>query len=164
MKYVVQNGQTVKMEGYIETSMSAEHAKPESTGRIDKTLSTDFLMFEHTDGFNTITLEGEYFYSLWQNEKGFDVAVFGGGGAGIVVPRSAVKLTNKALHDEWHWAGVAGAGKFGLEVTGWQRYFIRSTVKVGYANMYDVLTTHDGGRADHGIGYVQYIGAMGVRF
>lgn len=169
MKYVVQNGQTVEMDGYIDADLSEAHQKEDSTGTINKELTHDFLTYEHTDGFNTLTLEGEYYYSLlarrwFASQSLFDVSLLAGGGAGIVYPRSDVQLASNKAHDEWHWAGVTASAKIGFEITAWDNFFYRMSLKQGYANMYDVLTTYDGGKADQGIHFTQYIGAFGYRF
>jgi hypothetical protein len=169
MKYVVKNGQTVEMSGYIDADLSVAHQKDDSTGRIDKVLTHDFLTYEHTDGFNTLTVEGEYYYSVlernwFQSNSLFDLSVLAGGGAGIVYPRSDVRLASNKDRDEWHWAGVTASAKIGFEITGWDNFFYRMSLKQGYANMYDVLTTYDGGKADQGIHFTQYIGAFGYRF
>lgn len=54
MKYVMKQGQTVKMDGYIRgTGTSHDGTYTDA----NKELTEDFLTFEHTDGLNYVTIE-----------------------------------------------------------------------------------------------------------
>jgi len=161
MKYVMNQDQTVKITGVIENSVSTDHS---FSGTQNKKLTSDFLSYEHTDGFNTITIEGEYYYSILSPSKGFDISILTGFGAGVVIPKSNVQLLGKKRNDEWHLAGVAATVKVGVELTAWENFFFRAMIKQGYANMYDVLTTSTGGKATQEIVYSEYYGVFGYRF
>ncbi len=164
MKYVMEQDQTVEMTGYIDPSASVTYQKTAASGTINQQLTNDFLTYEHTDGFNVISLEGEYYHSIWAPSKGFDLSLIAGGGGGIVLPKSNVKLLGNSRNDEWHLAGAALTAKVGFEMTGWENFFFRGMIKEGYANMYDVLTTKDGGKADQEIIFTEYYGVFGYRF
>jgi len=160
MKYIMDQNQTVKMTGYINASSSHDFS-----GTVNnKTLSTDFLAYEHSDGFNTLTLEGESYYSVWTPKKGFDLSLIAGGGAGLVIPKSNVSVLGQERNDEWHLAGVSANFKLGAEMTVWNDFFVRAMLKQGHANMYDVLTTSDGDKATQKITYTEYYGVFSYRF
>lgn len=160
MKYVMEQGQVVGISGTIATP---GFEKPDPT-RDDKVITGDFINFEHTDGLNMISVETEYFHSLWNYGKDFDFAVFAGAGVGAMVPKTNVKMLNYKRNDEWHLAGYATSLKTGFEFTFYHNWFFRGVAKFGYTNLGDVLTTSEGGKAAQSFYFEEYIGAIGYRF
>lgn len=160
MKYVMVQDQTVDISGTI---VNPGFERPDPT-RGQQQLTGDFLTFEHTDGLNMISLETEYFLPLWNLGNEFDFALFTGAGAGIMYPKSNVKLLSGQRNDEWHVAGYATSIKFGAETTLWHNYFIRILVKYGYVDMDDILTSNKGDKASQTFYFDEYIGAFGYRF
>jgi len=160
MKYVMVQDQTVKASGHIDR---AGFERDYQAGDTEK-LSDDFLTYEHTDGFNMISLETERFLPLfnWQNKV--DFALFAGFGAGVLYPKSNVKLLSGERNDEWHVAGYSTLIKVGMEATLWKDFFFRFLGKYGYADMNDVLTSSQGDKADQKFYYDEYIGVFGLRF
>ena len=152
MKYVVDSPQRVKISGSIDGS--------EESG--DKELD-GFLAYEHTNGYNIIFVDVSYIDSFYSNDT-LDISLFTGLGAGIVYPKSDVKLQDKKRRDELHFAGVDVSLKIGSEITFNDSYLFRTTLKAGHSNMFDVLTTYDGGKATQKINYLQLIWALGYRF
>ncbi|MGV6846659.1 MAG: hypothetical protein ACWA42_11090 [Lutibacter sp.] len=141
MKYVMRNGQNVNIKGNINTG-----------GAYDGTynnepinLSTDFLLFEHTDGLNYINVEVSRFDNLdnWLkfSVKNIDLNLTEGLGVGILYPRSNTTLLGKERYDEFHLAGYGISAHVGLNITFFKHFFIQSNFKTGYINMPDIRTT-----------------------
>ncbi|WP_430460447.1 hypothetical protein ACQUQU_14655 [Thalassolituus sp. LLYu03] len=160
MKYVMVQDQTVKASGHINKPGFERDYQAGDT----ETLSEDFLTYEHTDGFNMISLETERFLPLLRWDDKMDLAVFAGFGAGILYPKSNVKLLSGERNDEWHVAGHSTLVKAGFETTLWKQFFFRFTGKFGYADMNDVLTSNKGDKADQKFYYDEYMGVFGLRF
>ncbi|WP_369856424.1 hypothetical protein [Candidatus Thalassolituus haligoni] len=161
MKYVMVQDQTVSMTGTNDRN-GFEKTDPAAE---DVVLTEDFLTYEHTDGFNQISLETEAYLPVWQHGADMDIALFAGAGAGIMYPKSNVKLMSGDRNDEWHVAGYSTLVKIGVEANVWQGLFVRFIGKYGYVNMNDVLTSHDSSdKARQKIYYDEYIGAIGYRF
>jgi hypothetical protein len=160
MKYVMVQDQTVDISGTINRP-GFERTDP---ARGQQKLTADFLDYEHTDGFNMISLETERFLPLWSWGNKMDLAVFAGIGAGILYPKSNVKLLSGERNDEWHVAGYATTVKVGVEATLWKGFFFRFLGKYGHADMDDVLTSNKGDKADQSFYFDEYIGVFGYRF
>jgi hypothetical protein len=160
MKYVVEQGQIVGMTGTI-SSPGFEKTDP---AREDKQISGDFMNFEHTDGLNMISVETEYFHSLWSHGKDFDFALMAGAGIGFMYPKTNVKMLGYERNDEFHVAGYATSVKGGFEFTFYHNWFFRGVAKFGYTDMDDILTTKQGGKASQTFYFDEYIGAIGYRF
>lgn len=159
MKYVMDQNQTVTMTG---TNNRAGYENTDPAPQ-QQQLTDEFLTYEHTDGFNQISLETEYFLPVWHFSGTQDIAVFAGAGAGILYPKSNVRLMNGERNDEWHVAGHSTLVKVGIEANLWRGLFVRFTGKYGYADMDDVLTSAYGDKASQTFYYDEYIGAIGYR-
>lgn len=151
MKYVVDSDQKVDIKGKLPNGDSG------------KKIVEDFLIYEHTNGYNILSLNVEYVDSLYEDGN-FDMSYFVGLGGGVVIPKSDVRLGEKKRRDELHLAGVDISTKAGIELTFYESYLFRTTLKTGYSDMFDVLTTYDGGIAKQKISYLQFIWALGYRF
>ena len=143
MKYVLDQGQTVKIKGEINTGGSFDATY--TTGQEIK-ISPDFLTFEHTDGLNYgsfeikrqdkiagVNLFEKYNIELYLTE---------GVGFGFVMPRSNVRLFNSSKYDQYHLAGYGVNLVGGLNLLLFNHLSIQSTVKGGYINLSDIRTTN----------------------
>jgi hypothetical protein len=139
MKYVMQNYQTVAIEGRIDNK---DYASMVKEGEV--LLSPSFLTFEHTDGLNYVNAEFEYHTGIWKN-KIFHLNAFAGAGIGLMVPKSNVKLMGFERNDEFHLAGAGTDIKIGVELLIGKYFFLRYEGKTGYINMPDILTRNNGG-------------------
>jgi hypothetical protein len=138
MKYVMVNNQDAKISGYINNENSVYQ------GEFNDELinvGTDFLSFEHTDGLNYINFEAHYFDNLYRFNEKFSINYFGGGGLGVLFPKSNVKLMGFERNDTFHVAGMGLSAKAGLNVTLFKFFFIQTDFTAGYINMWDILTT-----------------------
>lgn len=131
-----------------------------------KVLADNWLTYEHTDGLNIISLE---------IEKQRPVDWFGGdrraklfalAGLGVVIPKSNVKmgLIDQARNDEFHLAGYSLHAGAGLEIDLYKEFFLRTTYKLGYVNLPDVLTSARGNKAAQSFMYNELMAVLGWRF
>ncbi len=144
MKYVMDQGQVVKMNGYVKEGgdFDGEYANA------DRELSEDFLTFEHTDGLNYANIELRRFDNILhmpisKNGKGIDVNITEGIGGGILYPKTNTQLMGKERYDEFHLAGWGTAAMVGINFTFWDYFFIQAELKGGYINMSDIRTTEN---------------------
>ncbi len=134
MKYVMDQYQVVNMKGTIE-----QVGPYKGTYNGDKTITPDFLKYEHTDGLNYINFEAEKYFNLYHsasNQCMFDVLV--GAGGGVLMPRTDVKLLNYERNDEFHVAGFGLNSKIGIQAVFFKHLVIKIENKYGYINMPDV--------------------------
>ena len=160
MKYVMDQNQTAKITGTISDPIYAGMIQ---NGEINLT-DGNFLTFEHTDGLNYVNLGIEKYKNLSKSEK-IDILWSYGGGAGVMFPKSNVKLFGNERSDRFHIAGFGTDVRTNINFIFWKRWMARVEGKVGYINMPDVKTTlhnkpdkasHDFffGQVNFGIGYV----------
>ena len=167
MKYVMKNGQTVKMNGYINGSNTSHDGTYNNT---DKLLSEDFLTFEHTDGLNYVVVEGARIDDISRlfgirNTDILQVNLTEGLGFGALYPRTNTKLLNKERYDEFHIAGTGVNAKAGLHLTFFKYFLIVGELKGGYINMYDVRTTYDiADKAKHDFFFFETVLGIGGTF
>ncbi len=152
MKYVVDQWQTVTIDGHIGKAASEKYAGDYYGESI--VLSDDFLMFEHTDGLNYISAELETKHELdFVNVK--EVSLIGGVGFGPVIPRSDVRLFQQGRNHMWNLSGWAFSMHVGMQLDFWQRYFLRYTGKYGRIELKAIPTT--GHSADHAEQLIQFM-------
>ena len=167
MKYVMKNGQTVKMNGYINGSGTFHDGTYNNT---DKLLSEDFLTFEHTDGLNYVVVEGARIDDISRlfgirNTDILQVNLTEGLGFGALYPKTNTKLLNKERYDEFHIAGTGVNAKAGLHLTFFKYFLIIGELKGGYINMYDVRTTYDiADKAKHDFFFFETVLGIGGTF
>jgi hypothetical protein len=144
MKYVMTNGQTVKIDGYINNSGTPFDGVYKNNYIV---LSNDFLQFEHTDGLNYINAEISYvkdIFELMDNPKeNLQIYLTGGVGAGLLLPKTNTRLLGKSRHDDFNVSGFGVALKGGINVTFFKHFFLQSELKGGYINMPNIATTPD---------------------
>ena len=144
MKYFVINGQSVKINGFIEEVGSGFEGDYDNE---DIILTGDFLQFEHSDGLNYINLEASYVKDIlsWTGnpKEKLQIYLTGGVGAGILLPKTNSLLMGKPRYDDFNVAGYGLALKAGVNITFFKYFFIQSELKGGYINMPNIRTTHD---------------------
>jgi hypothetical protein len=156
MKYVMTQDQTVFMTGVIEQEGSF---KGNYSG--DKKLTSDFLTFEHTDGLNYINVEGEKYFNLYHDDASNKLMI-----AGVLMPRTDVKLLNYERNDQFHIAGFGVSGKAGIQATFFKHLVIKLENKYGYINMPDILLHKKGipGTAKQAFFFAAVDGMIGGSF
>lgn len=142
MKYVMVQGQSVKINGSITTADSPYVGDYTDE---DIVLTEDFLTYEHTDGLNYINLELSRFDNVlnwlgieWKN---IEVNLTEGVGVGFLLPKTNAKLFSQERHDDFHLAGYGLDLKAGLNLTLYKYFFIQGELKGGFIHMPDIRTT-----------------------
>ncbi len=162
MKYVMDNGQTVRMEGTISRT---GNYKGIYDG--DKTITEDFLTFEHTDGLNYLNFELEKYFT-WYHSKSSRLIISGliGGGTGVLFPKSNVKLLDYERNDRFHVSGFGISAKAGLQATFLKHIIIKFENKYGYINMPNIILHKKGieGRAKQSFIFAELYGTIGANF
>ena len=143
MKYVMEQDQVVKMNGYISGTGTIHDG---SYNNQEKLLTEDFLTFEHTDGLNYVTIELSRVDDISKlfgihNTDIFQLNITEGLGIGVLYPKTNTKLINKQRYDEFHIAGYGMSVKAGLNLVFFKHLMVIGELKGGYINMYDIRTT-----------------------
>jgi hypothetical protein len=139
MKYVMAPDQNAHISGYISNqvsepsiSVNPNYAKQYSPNTPFNINSADFLQFEHTDGFNYASVELEHYLSVWKAKKGFfQLDWINGGGLGLMIPRSDVRLFTLGKNNLWNIAGAGASLKSGLRLNLTKILFLETSCKFG---------------------------------
>lgn len=136
MKYVMDQNQTAKFNGHIS---DPTYAAMVQNGQIDLT-DAEFLTFEHTDGLNYINAGVEKYKNIL-SKKNFDIFWAYGAGAGVLMPKSNIKLFGNERSDRFHVAGFGLDARTNINFVFWNHWMARVEGKFGYINMPDIKTT-----------------------
>jgi hypothetical protein len=160
MKYVMDQNQTVKIDGEINTIETTTYNKFYSGDNI--VLADDFLMFEHTNGLNYISVQTERIDAFWVSKnKKFNANIIEGAGAGIIYPKSDVTLFGDR-YDKWHLSGYGLSAHVAVRFDFLKHFFIQTQLEGGFINMPDVLTTnHEGAKAKQNFFYLEEMISFG---
>ena len=169
MKYVVVLFQNVKIDGYINVT-DPDNSPNKYNGVYndnDIFMNDDFVELEHTDGLNYVNFDVTRHDDVtkwignWNTDK-FQIQLFQGIGAGVVIPRTNATILNNDNYDKFNLAGVGVSAKTGLSLTFFKYFQINSDIKAGYINMYNVKTTHNSADgAKHSFWFLQTMLAVG---
>jgi len=144
MKYVMVQNQSVRISGTYPNSYNLTVI---NNGIIDLT-DESFLTFEHTDGLNYVNSEFSRvddiskLFKINDTDK-IQISLTEGAGAGILYPKTNVKLMGKERHDDFNVAGYGFSAKAGINITFFKHFFIQGELKGGYINMPNIKTTFD---------------------
>ena len=158
MKYVVRQGQTVRIDGYIRTGTS-EHDG--DYGGVRKRITRDWLVFEHTDGLNWFHLTARKHQPLlaW---RWVDLRAFESFGVGVLTPRTDAEALLKERHNRYRLAGYAIGASGGLNLTLGGVVFVESELKAGFFHVTSARTTQDpADRARHHGWFRQAVAVFG---
>lgn len=139
MKYVINDLQTVKISGFIESTGSVYDGVYNNDEIVIDQES--FLEFEHTDGLNYVNV------GLRRNDKLVSLTNFAdlnllvGVNAGVLIPKTNSNLLNKGTNDEFHLSGYGIGATGGLNLTLFNVFFIQTELKTGYINLPSIITT-----------------------
>jgi hypothetical protein len=169
MKYVVLLYQTVKIDGYINAT-DPDNSPNKYNGIYNDReviMYDDFVELEHTDGLNYVNVDitrhddVTKWLGNWNTDK-FQIQLFQGVGAGVVIPRTNATILNYENYDKFNLAGVGISAKTGLSLTFFKYFQINSDLKAGYINMYNVKTTNNPEEgAKHSFWFLQTMLALG---
>ncbi len=145
MKYVMTDGQMARVNGYIDV----EGGNPYNGNYHNEMtyVSDDMLHLEHTDGLNYVNVQvaryddlGTLLGGKWDMDI-FQINLYEGLGAGVLVPRTNATILNRRRHDKFHLSGYGISAMQGLNLTFFKHYFVQVELKEGYINMPDIRTT-----------------------
>jgi hypothetical protein len=171
MKYVVDIPQTVEINGTIGSNISKPNVP---TGSYAGTyngqkiaLNDKVLTYEHTDGFNYANIELERYDDIWVAPSGnTSLTLEMGLGAGLMIPRSDVRLFELGRNNHFNVAGYGVSVKAGLKFFITKGWFIQNTTKLGATNLTNVHTTgwDEFDKATQKINYIENMWVMGFQF
>ena len=171
MKYVLDVPQTVKITGTISPSISETAIDASAYGgtyyNADFTINPDFLTFEHTDGFNYASIEVERYDDAWRAKKGkMYLAMETGLGAGLIVPRTDVRLLGVGQNNFWNVAGYGISAKAGAKLFFNTHLFFQGSLKTGWTNLSNIRTTgrNNIDKAQQKISYLENYWVLGYIF
>ena len=164
MKYVMNKNQPSVISGVITNEASPTYAGTYLNHPI--IVKEDLLTFEHTNGFNFVTLELEYIPKVASVCKGKIAMLWNTGIGGVwVVTKTDVRVMNDGLDNRFHLSGYALALKTGPRIEYNHRFFLAGEAKGGYATLPDVLIKNSSPeRADHNLGFLEYYVVGGINF
>ncbi|MBL7921186.1 MAG: hypothetical protein JNJ40_12785 [Bacteroidia bacterium] len=156
-KYVVNDYQRVRIRGQINNEYFDK----------DTILNPDnFLHFEHTDGANFWMIN---FIKRWKvvesKDHRFNVGWIIKPGAGIVYPRTAVKLFGQYINNNWKVSGIVAGAETGFRAEFFKNGFIEFTAKGVYANYINAFVQGRGnGKASHQFWAAEALLNLGYQF
>ena len=164
MKYVVDLNQVVRMSGVINESASPYYSGAYLNRAV--LLEYDLLNFEHTDGFNLVSLDAEYKRPVYLHpSRHFAVEWMLGAGGMWPVTKTDVRVFGKGINNDFQIPGLAFAGKTGLKFYFFKRLFVMAETKVGYATLPSIrLEQSAATSAAHNFFFWEKTGAIGFNF
>lgn len=171
MKYVIDVPQQVKITGHIDEFVSepgiATGTYEGTYSNDDLTITSDFLTFEHTDGFNYASVEVERYDDAWVSKsKKRTLTLETGLGLGVVVPRTDVRFFKVGQNNYWNLAGWGVSVKAGLKYYFSKQIYFQGNLKAGHTNLSDIHTTgrNDIDGASQKINYLENYWVLGFQF
>lgn len=149
-KYIVYNDQVFRAKGNIGNNYFDK----------DTAFTRNELQFEHTNGANFYQVNYVQHYELIRNKKR---PVFTGlwkAGAGIVIPKTDITLSNKRVDNRFIIAGYCIGLEGGARWYVSRKLFFEGTAKTGFANYTNALGVGNG-KVNHHFGYFELIGSIG---
>lgn len=164
MKYVVTRNQATTISGVISPNISSKYEG--SYLNVPILLEPDLLIFEHTDGFNLVSLDVEYLQPIKLNlHKKLSLNWNIGIGGIWIATKTNVKVLNDGLDNDFHTAGYTLIGKTGPRIEFKNRLFLLGEIKGGYASLPSVLIKNAEPKlGDHNLLFLEYYFAFGVNF
>lgn len=156
-KYVVTDGQTVRVTGTIDNK------------QVDADMVMDgntFLHFEHTDGANWLHINYVQQHELLpvKNHSRTLISYIWKAGAGINIPRTDFTWRGDELNNAFHIAGYNIGAEGGVRIFPFKKFFVEGTAKTGFVHYLNALAdtkTTSGNRASHHFGYFELIATLG---
>ena len=141
MKYVMKQNQDAIINGSI--GIEGNDFNGMYQDEIIK-LTTDFLIFEHTDGLNYVNIEINRFDNLarlFPNKFPLEINITEGFGIGGLYPKTNARLLSFEQHDDYNIAGFGTSAKVGIDIAFLKHFFLRFEGKAGYINLPNIKTT-----------------------
>lgn len=179
MKLVFDNSRPYEITGDYNRQVIITNEHP--TNEWDQQIPVDFsvakankdaswLSFEHTDGYNYVSLGAVYNQKLFETKKEkFKIDSRFGAGAGLMIPKTKVMMHQDR---QWNWEGldnkfhIAGGGVHAeakLRFTFWNSIFLQVATRGTYIKVKDALVDGSESRMEHiqPIASIQFMGQIG---
>ena len=163
--------QQVQISGTIEPQVSSPAISTgpyagEYNGQ-EITVTPEMLTLEYTDGFNVLNAHFQRYDDVWiADNRRTSLALETGVAAGIVIPRSDVKLFGVGMNNKFNVAGWTASVNAGLMFNFNKRFYFLANLEAGYANMDKIFTTgrNDVDKTSQKINFLQNTYFIGFRF
>jgi len=164
MKYVMIPNQTVRMTGYIDSSLSQQYGgtyvnKP-------MVMNPGFLGLQHTNGLNCTTLDAAWLMPIFHTKD--DIIHIGwnfGTGGVFMVTRTQVHFLGVYYPNYFHLSGVTWTGYTGPRIDLWKCFFFAAEVKGGYVYLpWAPFEGNDGSGVVHHFLFGEYYIVGGLSF
>ncbi len=166
MKYQSTNGQTVIMNGHVDSTYSEKYAGVYDNRKVQMT-HRDFLKMEHSDGFNLVKINIEKHFELVSTKKK-QVALSAVLATGPIFPLTWTNATLLGKHndDRPRFSGLGISATAGGRLTFFRRFFFQFNLDAGYVNAWAITPRPKGApdRASQKIKYFQKMGVVGFTF
>jgi len=172
MKYRVTENQAVRIDGYVDESVSPEHAGVFNGETI--LLSPDFIRLEHSDGLNFVRVGLElhndiklglrpkrfrYMFGDWRLQNVLSVS------AGLAMPWTDTHMFGTRYKNWVHVAGWGVSGIMGLRLHYRNNLYLQYRVQMGYLHMGDILLQDElDSRAKHDVKFTELSVSLGYNF
>lgn len=163
MKYVVVQKQQVKINGSIAPT---QNQIKYSGVYLDEFIKIDspFLRFEHTNGLNYISMDGEYVMEIWHRRNhAQSLGLVAGVSVGLLYPRSDVDVFDIEGVNIFHTAGFGISGILNVRFQVLNHVFLMFQNRFGEIILNDILIS-DGFQAKQHFGFYQTAFMLGINF
>jgi len=173
MKYVLRNGQNVKIKGEIARGNYLFDNEIYNFDGVSNynliNLSRPFILFEHTDGLNYVFVGVNRFDSLNKlfhiNTENFEINIEEGFDFGFVMPKTNTTILGNKRYDEFHVAGFGLSASAGINFTFFKHFFLKTDFKYGYISMGDIrITNNSSEKAEQHFDFAETSYTFGYRF
>lgn len=165
MKYVVDQNQTVTINGFINSTSNTNFNGIYSNQSLD--IKKGFLEFEHTNGLNLVTIQGDYALPLIPFHKNLFELRYNMGIGGIWVgTKSDVRIIDEGIDNDHHLAGYSVCIQTGPRLEYKKLFFIDIQARLGHMYLHDIFIENELApkRASQAITYFNYSASLGVMF
>lgn len=178
MKYVMRQDQDVRISGDISVGnydyenndvvLNDVNFDGNYSGESIQ-LVEEFLKFEHTDGLNYIYVGINRFDNFNKffgiRTPNFEVNLEEGVDVGVLFPKTNATVLGNERYDDFDISGFGLSASAGLNITIFKHFFIKTTFKVGYINMPDIIITKGAkGKAKQHFTFTETAYTFGYRF
>lgn len=163
MKYVVNQNQSVLIDGFINSKTNTQYNGDYNSQWIE--IKKGFLEFEHTNGLNLVTIQADYAFSIAQffNNK-FRLRYNVGIGGIWVGTKSDVRILDEGIDNDHHLAGYSLCVQTGPRLEFNKLVYLDIQSRGGYIYLNDIFIENELApkRASQAFGFLNYSASIGV--
>jgi len=174
MKWKFDRLRDYKITGDFSKKVWSTRGSRKTFDEAKKDMDASWLRFEHTDGYNYISLGLIRNFKIAESKSGnFDIDARVSAGGGLMVPRTDVRLyyqkddgdSNRyGINNKFHVAGYGVHSDARLKFTFWDKVFLQATVRGSRIKIKNALVDGSGASLEHTpINSLQVIGQIGYQ-